>query len=174
MKIDLFDLTGEVAVVIGATGVLGGAIAEGLGTCWSESCRVGRSSERGARRVHSILDQGGTAEFFADALDRSSLESARASVAVGLEFPTILVNAAGGNDPSVIVSPELPFEKIAVADWRNNFDLNLIGGALLPCQEFGAGIKKKTPEAVLLILLASLPTFRCLALLPTQRPKPRW
>ena len=27
---DLFDLTGEVAVVIGATGALGGAMAEGL------------------------------------------------------------------------------------------------------------------------------------------------
>ena len=30
MPENLFDLTGEVAVVIGATGVLGGAIAEGL------------------------------------------------------------------------------------------------------------------------------------------------
>jgi len=29
-RMNLFDLTGEVAVVIGATGVLGGAIAEGL------------------------------------------------------------------------------------------------------------------------------------------------
>ena len=27
---DLFDLSGEVAVVIGATGALGGALAEGL------------------------------------------------------------------------------------------------------------------------------------------------
>ena len=37
----LFDLTGEVAVVLGATGVLGGAIAEGLAAaaprwqCWA-------------------------------------------------------------------------------------------------------------------------------------------
>jgi len=29
-NMSMFDLTGEVAVVIGATGVLGGAIAEGL------------------------------------------------------------------------------------------------------------------------------------------------
>lgn len=166
MKIDLFDLTGEVAVVIGATGVLGGAIAEGLALAGAKVAVLGRSSERGARRVHSILDHGGTAEFFAaDALDRSSLESARASVAVGLEFPTILVNAAGGNDPSVIVSPELPFEKIAVADWRNNFDLNLIGGALLPCQEFGAGRKKNARGSIINIasVSAHLPLSRVAA-----------
>jgi len=29
-KMNLFDLTGEIAVVLGATGVLGGAMAEGL------------------------------------------------------------------------------------------------------------------------------------------------
>ena len=30
---------------------------------------------------------------------------------------TVLVNAAGGNDPKVTVTPELPFEKIALEDW---------------------------------------------------------
>ena len=53
---------------------------------------------------------------------------------------TVLVNAAGGNDPKVTVTRELPFEKIALEDWRANLELNLIGGALLPCQEFGAAM----------------------------------
>jgi NAD(P)-dependent dehydrogenase (short-subunit alcohol dehydrogenase family) len=49
----------------------------------------------------------------------------------------VLVNAAGGNDPKVTVTAERPIEQIAVEDWVANFDLNLVGGVLLPCQEFG-------------------------------------
>jgi NAD(P)-dependent dehydrogenase (short-subunit alcohol dehydrogenase family) len=45
-----------------------------------------------------------------------------------LGVPTILVNAAGGNNPRVTVTPKHPFEKINVVDWRENFDLNLVGG----------------------------------------------
>src|SRR5207237_2619866 len=35
------------------------------------------------------------------------------------------------------------FEGIALADWQANFDLNLAGGVLLPCQEFGPGMVKR-------------------------------
>ena len=38
------------------------------------------------------------------------------------------------------VTAALPFEQIALADWQANFDLNLMGGVLLPCQEFGPGM----------------------------------
>ena len=66
---NLFDLTGEVAVVLGATGVLGGAIAEGLAAAGAKVAVLGRNPERGEARVHSIRKQEGTAEFFpADAL----------------------------------------------------------------------------------------------------------
>jgi NAD(P)-dependent dehydrogenase (short-subunit alcohol dehydrogenase family) len=62
-------------VVIGATGVLGGAIAEGLATAGAKVAVLGRSSKRGEVRVRSILDKGGPAEFFAaDAIDLSSLK----------------------------------------------------------------------------------------------------
>ena len=39
--------------------------------------------------------------------------------------------------PKVTVTPDHPFSAITAADWRANFDLNLVGGVLLPCQEFG-------------------------------------
>jgi len=35
------------------------------------------------------------------------------------------------------VTPERSVEQIATQDWLANFDLNLVGGVLLPCQEFG-------------------------------------
>ncbi|HEX3445503.1 MAG TPA: SDR family NAD(P)-dependent oxidoreductase, partial [Chthoniobacterales bacterium] len=67
---NLFDLTGEIAVVIGGTGVLGGAIADGLAMAGAKVAILGRNQDRGEARVRSIQDNGGTAEFFAaDALD---------------------------------------------------------------------------------------------------------
>ena len=132
---NLFNLTGEVAVVLGATGVLGGAMAEGLAAAGAQVAVLGRNAERGEARVRAIQQQGGIAGFyFADALDQKLLQAAREALLSRLGVPTILVNAAGGNDPRVTVTPEHPFEKIAITDWRENFDMNLIGGALIPCQ----------------------------------------
>src|SRR5262245_49801628 len=96
---NLFDLTSETAVVIGGTGVLGGAIAEGLASAGARVAILGRNHERGLARVEAIRKTGGNAEFFAaDALSRESLESARTAVNGALGAPSILVNTAGGND----------------------------------------------------------------------------
>jgi NAD(P)-dependent dehydrogenase (short-subunit alcohol dehydrogenase family) len=46
-----FDLKNEIAVVIGATGVLGGALAEGLAAAGAKVAVLGRNAERGAARV---------------------------------------------------------------------------------------------------------------------------
>lgn len=135
---NLFVLEGDVAVVIGATGVLGGALAEGLAAHGARVAVLGRNSERGLARVQAIRDAGGTAEFVeCDASDKASLGRAHAEVTARLGAPTVLVNAAGGNDPKVTVTAENPFEAIPAEAWVANFDLNVVGGALLPCQEFG-------------------------------------
>src|SRR6266581_4083984 len=102
---NLFDLTGEVAVVIGATGVLGGALAEGLAAAGARVAVLGRNAERGQARVASIQARGGTATFFtADAVSRGSLGAAHEKIEAALGAPTILLNAAGGNDPKVTVT----------------------------------------------------------------------
>jgi len=163
---NLFDLRGEVAVVIGATGVLGGAIAEGLAAAGAAVAVAGRSVERGQERVAAILGAGGTAAFVSmDASDRASLEAGRAAVAAGLGEPTVLVNAAGGNHPSVTVTPENPFEGIALDAWRQSFELNLVGGALLPCQVFGGGMAARGRGSIINIasVSAHLPLSRVVA-----------
>ncbi|HEY0793700.1 MAG TPA: SDR family oxidoreductase [Chthoniobacterales bacterium] len=163
---NLFDLNEEVAVVLGATGVLGGAIADGLAQAGAKVAVLGRNAERGAARVRSIQGAGGYAEFFtADALDQDSLKEAQAGVRKRLGPPTVLVNAAGGNDPRVTVTPDHPFEDITAADWRENFDLNLVGGALLPCQVFGPAMKEQGRGSIVNVasVSAHLPLSRVAA-----------
>lgn len=134
----MFDLQNETAVVIGATGTLGGTIAEALGRAGAAVAVVGRNAERGQACAGRLTAGGARAAFFAaDALDKSSLESAHRAIEQSLGPVSILVNAAGGNDPKVTVTAELAFESIGLENWRANFDLNLVGGVLLPCQVFG-------------------------------------
>lgn len=159
----LFDLSSDVAVVIGATGVLGGALADGLADAGARVAVLGRNPERGEARVRSIQTRGGTAAFFAaDAVSRCSLAEAHEQVEDKLGAPTILVNAAGGNDPKVTVTAEQPFEKIQLEDWLSNFDLNLVGGVLLPCQEFGPAMAKRGRGSIINIasVSAHLPLSR--------------
>src|SRR5882762_2116429 len=166
MKQNLFDLAGEVAVVIGATGVLGGALAEGLANAGAKVAVLGRNAERGEARAKAIQGGGGTAAFFgADAENPDSLAGAHKAVTVQLGAPTILINAAGGNDPRVTVTPEHPFESISKTDWQANFDLNLIGGVLLPCQEFGPAMCERGRGSVINIasVSAHLPLSRVVA-----------
>jgi NAD(P)-dependent dehydrogenase (short-subunit alcohol dehydrogenase family) len=159
----LFDLSGEVAVVIGATGALGGAIAEGLAEAGAKVAVVGRNEERGTARVNAIESKGGKAAFLsADAVKRENLKAAHQAIEKSLGAPTILVNAAGGNDPKVTVTPDNPFENIPLESWHANFDLNLVGGVFLPCQEFGPAMCQRGKGSIINIasVSAHLPLSR--------------
>lgn len=160
---DLFDLSGEVAVVIGATGALGGAVAEGLGGAGASVAVLGRNAERGQARVRAIRQAGGKSDFFAaDAVNKEELRRAHQAIEKALGAPTVLVNAAGGNDPKVTVSAERAFEQIEIEDWRANFDLNVVGGVLLPCQEFGPRMAARGKGSIINIasVSAHLPLSR--------------
>ena len=155
----LFDLSGDVAVVIGATGVLGGALAEGLAEAGAKVAVVGRNAERGEARAKAIEGKGGRAAFYAaDAMSRSSLAGVHKKIAAALGAPTILLNAAGGNDPKVTVTPEHAFEAIAADDWQANFALNLVGGVVLPCQEFGSAMCQRGKGSIINIASAAAHT----------------
>ena len=100
MTDSLFDLSASVAVVIGGTGVLGGGMAEALAAAGAKVAIAGRNPERGQARCDAITSRGGMAAFFAaDASSRESLRALRENVAAKFGPVTILVNAAGGNDP---------------------------------------------------------------------------
>ena len=61
----LFGLQGQVAVVIGGTGELCGAMAEGLASAGATTVLVGRSQAKADARLARIKDAGGEAHFVA-------------------------------------------------------------------------------------------------------------
>lgn len=135
---DLFRLDGDVAVVVGGTGELGGLMAEALASQGAKVAVLGRSEERGRSRTLRIADHGGIANFYsADAMCPKSLGDASAAITNDFGTPTVLVNAAGGNRPDATLPPGADFCDLPTDAWKEVFDLNLVGGSLLPSQIFG-------------------------------------
>ena len=133
-----FDLRGVFVAVIGGTGVLGSAIAKGLAGHGAIVGLLGRNQDRGLNVCSDIVEAGGTAVFVkCNALDVDSLELARKTLQEQFGNVDVLINSAGGNRPKAIVTDDLRIEDIVLSDWSEAFDLNLVGGALLPCQVFG-------------------------------------
>lgn len=163
---DLFNLEGKTAVVIGGTGALGGAMAHALAGAGAQVCVIGRSQERGQQRVLEIENSGGKAFFqSADAMEKSSLEAARLGVLQRADSIDILVNAAGGNRPDATLTPGANFCELPIDAWQNVFDLNLVGGVLLPCQVFGETMLEKQSGSIINIASMSgmIPLSRVVA-----------
>jgi NAD(P)-dependent dehydrogenase (short-subunit alcohol dehydrogenase family) len=134
----LFRLDGQTAIVVGGTGTLGGAMARALARFGARLVVIGRNAQRGEELASQINGSGGDARFLrADACDRTALEAAREEVLARSASVDVLVNAAGGNRPAATLAPGAEFCSLPEAAWREVFDLNLVGGVLLPCQVFG-------------------------------------
>ncbi|MCH2203335.1 MAG: SDR family oxidoreductase [Fuerstiella sp.] len=141
---NLFDLSNDTAVIIGGTGVLGGAMADALAAYGARVAVLGRSEKRGNARVEQIQAAGGTALFqSADALNSESLLTARDAVNEAFGAVSILVSAAGGNHPDATLPPGHDFCELSRDAWNHVFDLNLVGGSLLPAQVFGETMLEK-------------------------------
>lgn len=138
MNSGLFSLKGQTAAVIGGTGVLGGGMAEALAEAGARVAIIGRNRERGEARVRIIEAAGGEAQFHAaDSTSADALRAARDAVEARWGAVSVLVNAAGGNRPDATLPPGADFCKLPIEAWQGVFDLNLVGGVLLPCQVFG-------------------------------------
>ncbi|MEM1184190.1 MAG: SDR family oxidoreductase [Planctomycetota bacterium] len=144
---NVFDLSGSVCAVIGATGTLGGAIARGLAGHGARVAVIGRSADRGEARASEIRSAGGQCVFVkADAGDRASLEAAVATLEGELGECDVLVSAAGGNSPRASVTEDQVMSELPLDAWRDNFDTNLVSGALLPAQVFGHAMVERGRE----------------------------
>ena len=133
---ELFGLEGKVAVVTGASGVLGGAIARGLAAAGARVGLLARRRDRLEALAESLGESALALE--ADVLDLDRLERARERVLDRFGRVDALVNAAGGNVPAATVGERSFFELPAAAldeVVRLNFQ-----GTVLPTQVFAAAM----------------------------------
>ena len=126
----LFGLGGRTAVVVGGTGVLGGALAEGLARAGAFVVVAGRGADRGAARVDAIRAAGGRGTFVSvDAIDRGSVTALLAATVEAGGRADVLVNCAG-------VNSSVPYFDIPDDDYDKVLDTNL-KSTHLGCQIFG-------------------------------------
>ncbi|CAN5892456.1 SDR family oxidoreductase [soil metagenome] len=143
---DLFSLRGKVAVVTGATGVLGGERARSLARSGARVAVLGRRAEK-ARRVAAEIEneRGGALALAADVLVKGQLEEARNALLSHWGRVDILVNAAGGNVPEATLTDDVSVFDLPEDALRQVIDLNFLG-TLLPCQVFGAAMVEGDTE----------------------------
>ncbi|MDE0596627.1 MAG: SDR family oxidoreductase [Akkermansiaceae bacterium] len=128
---NLFSLEGQVAVVIGGTGELCGAMAEGLAQAGAEVVLVGRSQEKAELRMASIAEHGGESRFIAAEVgSRAALDTLRDEVLSQCGHADILVNGAGVNSPTPVLD-------ITDEEFGRILDVNL-AGVLRGCQSFAS------------------------------------
>jgi NAD(P)-dependent dehydrogenase (short-subunit alcohol dehydrogenase family) len=126
----LFTLTGKVAVVIGGTGELCGAMAEGLAGAGAEVVLVGRNEEKAKARLARIAAIGGKGWFHAaEATDRAQLQALLDAVLQRSGRVDIVVNGAGVNSAT-------PFLDVKEDEFDRIVRVNL-KGVFLGCQVFG-------------------------------------
>ena len=126
----LYSLRGKVAVVIGGTGELCGAMAEGMAGAGAEVVLVGRNEEKAKPRIARIEAAGGKAWFAsAEASEKAALEQLLQTVLAKSGRVDIVVNGAGVNSAT-------PFLEIADDEFDRIVKVNL-KGVFLGCQIFG-------------------------------------
>jgi NAD(P)-dependent dehydrogenase (short-subunit alcohol dehydrogenase family) len=138
----MFSLAGRTAVVVGGTGVLGGALADGLGRAGAFVVVAGRGADRGEARVDAIRAAGGDGTFVSvDATDRESVKALLQAAVHARGKADILVNCAG-------VNSSVPYFDIPDDDFAKVIDTNL-KSTHIGCQVFGAHMAEHGGGAIL-------------------------
>ncbi len=143
MSAELFSLKGRTAVVIGGTGELCGAIAEGFAAAGAEVVLVGRDATKAETRLAAITAGGGKGYFLqADASSKAPLEGVLAEVVKRNGVCDILVNGAGVNSAT-------PFLDIAEDEYDRIMNINT-KAVFLACQIFGRYfVENKIPASII-------------------------
>jgi NAD(P)-dependent dehydrogenase (short-subunit alcohol dehydrogenase family) len=129
MPRDLFDLSGRVAVVLGATSGIGRVLAAGLASAGADVIPTGRRSglvDEAAREIEQLGRR--TLAHACDVRSRESIDRLRDAVLEKFGRVDILLNAAG----QIFRKPTA---QIGEAEWNGLMDVN-VTGMLRACQSF--------------------------------------
>ena len=141
------DLTGKVAVVTGAGGVLCSHLAKVLARAGAKVALVNRSEEAINRYADEIIAEGGIAKAYkGNVLIKEDMERIADQVLAELGPCDILLNGAGGNNPRATTDKEYFEPGDMDADLKTFFNLdeetvNMVfdlnyNGTLIPTQAF--------------------------------------
>jgi NAD(P)-dependent dehydrogenase (short-subunit alcohol dehydrogenase family) len=147
----IFDLSSQVAVVVGGTTGIGRALALGLADAGASVVATSRRAEQ-VEEVYREIEARGvrTLRHTSDMLDRGSLESLCAAVLAEFGKVDILINCAG----MIERAPTMDFPE---ETWARILETNLTG-TLRGCQIFGKPMVERGYERI--INIGSLTTFR--------------
>lgn len=145
------DLTGDVALVTGATSGLGHRFAQVLASCGAKVAITGRRVERLESLAKEIRAGGGECEPVAmDMTDRDQIRTGLAKVEAALGTVTILVNNAGIPDAQLAT-------RIDDALFDQVVNTNVEGPWILSCAVADRLIKEKRPGRI--VNIASMAAF---------------
>jgi 2-dehydro-3-deoxy-D-gluconate 5-dehydrogenase len=124
--VNLFDLTGKVAIVTGGNGGIGLGMAQGLAQAGAKIAVVGRNAEKSALAAQQLADEAKveTLVVTADLGQADQIERVAAEVLDRFGRIDILFNNAG-------VNIRKPPQELTLDDWRTVLDVNLTSAFLL-------------------------------------------
>lgn len=173
----MMETKNKVAVVTGAGGTLGSAMAVDLATQGYKVVLVGRSVDKLKVIEEQIKAKGGVCVCLAaDVRNLEQVKALRREVLRIYGRCTVLINAAGGNQPEAVTTINRydPVELTAENTERGFFNLDMnrfldvvnvnIMGTVIPCQEFARDMVEEGGGAI--INFASMNTYRPLSRIP--------
>ena len=123
---NLFDLTGKVAIVTGGNGGIGLGMAQGLAQAGARIAVVGRNAEKSAAAAQQLADEAKveTLVVTADLAHADQVERVAAEVLDRFGRIDILFNNAG-------INIRKPPHELSLEDWQTVLDVNLTSAFLL-------------------------------------------
>ena len=169
------DLTGKVAVVTGAGGVLCSSFAKTLAAAGAKVALLDINEEAAQGFADEIVAEGGVAKAYkCNALDKDSCNAVAEAVMADLGPCDILLNGAGGNNPRATTDKEYYFSGDIDEDCKNFFNLDADGvsfvfnlnflGTLIPTQAFAKQMLGR--EGCNIINISSMNAFTPLTKIP--------
>ena len=163
-NLKMFSLKGKTAVITGGAGILGFAIAQGLGKA---GAKIALCDIVNAEKVAQELKSEGIEAkgYYLDVMDIKKIKICRDEIMKDFGKVDILLNAAGGNTKEATTSEELKYFDLPLSALEKVVGLNLFGGALLPSQVFGK-IMVENKEGGSIINISSMSAFCPLTKVP--------
>ena len=136
-----FNIEGQVAVVTGGTGVLGGSISRSLLEAGVRVVVLGRQEDKLKKFLADSGENENLIGFACDVLDERRIREVRELILHKWGSINILVNVAGGNIPGATLREDQNIFDMKIDDYKKVSELNL-DGTIVPSLIFGEQIAR--------------------------------